>query len=223
MGDAFPVWVEADGTPTPAMTMKRRRDVLLPLRTVKADNEALRVAAEGEVSCINGKSCTARVDIHGGPGVCLKAMLPSHRCILCLRRDMRARQIAVTVLQEPIIEEDLIQMWESPVGPGGYREDKCMKPGEQWNGFVSECALGLCSDYQWALDKRGWHINQDRLLHFRQAPTGFSAPVGASSVLSGCTQSSTACAGNTSYAANPSLMSSLNHFQPCHLGHPQRL
>ena len=138
MEDRFPVWVEPDGAHAPRITVKRHKDVCLPLRTVEADNSVLRVAREGEQSCSNGSKCTACADIPGGPGVPLVAMAPSDRCILCLRLEMRAAHISHSVLGEPVYERDLVQLWESPTGPDGYDNENCMGPAStSWNGFVS--------------------------------------------------------------------------------------
>lgn len=180
MTDNFPVWVRPAGRQAPSLSVKRHRGLVLPLRTVEEDAEALRLPEKGEAPCANGARCTACVDIEGGPGTPLKAMHPATECILCLRVKMRSAYISHTVLQEPVLEDDLVQLWESPVGENGYNEEYCMGPASTWNGFVSTCVFGRCSQYCWALDDRGWHINQDALL-FQQAPArSRPAPAGAS-------------------------------------------
>ena len=221
MTDSFPVWVEPKNTLPASLSIKRRRDVCLPFRTVEDDNRVLRPAREGETPCINGDQCTACRDITGGPGVPLVAMAPADRCILCLRLEMRAAYISHTVLGVPVYEQDVVQLWESPEGAGGYHADFCMKPGSgMWNGFVSPCVFGRCSQYRWILSDNGWHIDQDALLHFRQAP---APPVhaGASSGSSECIPS-TAKTSNAVPRAPASWTSPPTPTPPSHPGpHPQ--
>lgn len=184
MTDNFPVWVRPEGKQAPSLTIKRHRGIALPFRSVEDDTRALTLPGPGEALCVNGARCTACLDIEGGPGSPLKAMAPAPECILCLRLKMRAAHIAHTVLQEPVLEDHLVQLWESPVGENGYNEEYCMGPASTWNGFVSPCVFGRSSQYCWALDDSGWHINQDALL-FRQAPARpRPAPAGASSASS---------------------------------------
>lgn len=178
MTTPLPPWVEPEGTKETNVRIKRRGNVCLPLRTVEEDNDALRVPKKGEVACCNGEKCSAREDVLGGPGTCLRALAPSSYCLLCLRKQMYSCYIAHTVLGEPVYDENLVQLWESPVGEGGYNSDCCVHPADTWNGFVSPCVIGRASQYSWNLDDSGWHIDQTRLLHFIEAPTASSVRVG---------------------------------------------
>lgn len=222
MTDNFPVWVRPEGKQAPSLTVKRHRGIVLPFRSVEDDAKALTLPGPGEAPCANGAKCTACIDIEGGPGAPLKAMHPAPECILCLRLKMRAAHIAHTVLQEPVLEDHLVQLWESPVGENGYREDYCMGPASTWNGFVSQCVFGRCSQYCWALDDSGWHINQDALL-FRQAPArSRPARAGASYASSAHTAATHRNAQNTSSLRTTSRNSLPSPTPPWHHGPPQQ-
>ena len=216
MTDNFPVWGEPEGAAPATLTVKRRSGACLPFRTVEDDNRVLRPPRTNERACVNGEHCTACRDIKGGPGVPLMAMHPADRCILCLRLEMRSAYISHTILATPVFEENLVQLWESPEGPDGYHTDFCMKPASTWNGFVSPCVFGRCSQYQWVLDDSGWHINQDALLHFRKAP----APPALAGALSGFSErtQSTEKNSNTVQHVRVSWTSPPNPTHPSHHG-----
>ena len=97
---------------------------------------------KNEAPCSNGSECVAIRDIAGGPGYPLRQMAPSCLCILCLRREMKAKWVRHTVLEETVVSTRLCQRWESLVGKeGGYREDCCIGPSGthvSTNGFLKE-------------------------------------------------------------------------------------
>lgn len=127
----LPSWVARKDTSLPSMTAEPCRKISMKVRSCKDDEEFLACPdpSKGEEPCINGTQCVAKRDIAGGPGHPLKQMLPSMQCILCLRREMKAKWVRHTVLEETVVTTRLCQRWESLVGKeGGYREDCCIGP-----------------------------------------------------------------------------------------------
>ena len=169
-----PSWVAGKDKSLPTMTPTPAFNPHMTVRGI-AEDEPFLVCPDldkGEKPCINGSMCVARRDISGGPGYPLKQMLPSMQCILCLRREMKAKWVRHSVLEETVVTTRLCQKWESRVDvPGGYRSDCCIGPhGTQWNGFVSNVAVGVASDYTWVYeaDSQQWRVDQSHL-HFREA------------------------------------------------------
>ena len=171
-----PSWVAGKGSSLPRMTSERCLDVKMDVRGTEADELFLRcpVVGSDEQPCRNGADCVGKRDLSGGPGYPLRRMDPSPQCILCLRREMKAKWVRHTVLEETVLSTRLCQRWESRVGvPGGYRADCCIGPsGQSWNGFVSNVAVGVSSDYTWVYesDTQTWRVDQSQL-YFREAPS----------------------------------------------------
>lgn len=98
---------------------------------------------------------------------------------------MRAAYIETTVLEHPAPLHCLYQLWESPVGEGGYAESACIGPDpdqKAYNGFVSKCAVGLASHYAWVHEDGKWRVDQSALYqHFRKAPRSSVPPLGGAS------------------------------------------
>lgn len=172
----LPPWVAKRNTELPKMTPTPSLDLCMKVRGTSDDEPFLECPDldSGEEPCANGSECVARRDISGGPGYALKRMAPSPFCVLCLRREMKAKWVRHSVLEETVVTTRLCQRWESEVDtPGGYRGDCCIGPhGLQWNGFVSRVAVGVASDYTWFYDgdTKKWKIDQSRL-YFREAPS----------------------------------------------------
>lgn len=173
-----PPWVLREGEALPEMTRKKTRKYYLPLRTI-ADDESelcLPVSEKGEVPCCYGSKCTSVQDIGGGPMVPIKAMKDSNACILCHRKGMRSKYVRYTILEETIPFNRLVQKWESPVGPGGYRKASCIGRHEKhYNGFISHVAIGTTPDYTWMCDPDtgAWKIDQSLMYEdfHRPSPT----------------------------------------------------
>ena len=145
------------------MTAKRSRQYHLPMRTIKQDEEDLRLPKDGELPCRHGAHCTSVVDIQGGPMVPLKAICGSRECLLCHRKGMRAGYVKHTILENTISKNKLVQRFESPVGKDGYREDVCVtRHNKRYNGFISPVAIGTVVDYAWVCDPKtgDWRIDQ---------------------------------------------------------------
>ena len=96
----------------------------------------------------------------------IKAMRNSKACILCHRKNMRSKYVRYTILEHTVPRNRLVQKWESPVGSGGYRAESCIgRHARQYNGFVSQVAIGNASDYTWVCDSETgkWRIDQSML------------------------------------------------------------
>lgn len=169
-----PPWVARANTDLPRMTASPCSNLSMKVRSPKDDEPFLECPdlEGGEEPCANGSCCVAVRDISGGPGFPLKRMAPSPLCILCLRREMKAKWVRHSVLEETVTTTRLCQRWESVVGkPGGYKEDCCVGPSkDQWNGFVTRVAVGVASDYTWIYEpaSKRWKIDQSRL-YFQEA------------------------------------------------------
>tara|TARA_Y100000114_G_C11524156_1_gene214904 strand:- start:6 stop:458 length:453 start_codon:yes stop_codon:yes gene_type:complete len=126
-----PAWVLGKNKKLPEMTAE---PVMNPHMAVRGtvDDEPFLVCPDpdkGEEPCENGSMCVARRDISGGPGYPLKKMLPSNKCILCLRREMKAKWVRHSILEETVLTTRLCQRWESLIDkPGGYRSECCIGP-----------------------------------------------------------------------------------------------
>lgn len=183
-------WVTPEAWPEPSMHGAACAPYSLPKRSIEDDEQALRPADDNsaQLPCVNGASCCAIIDIAGGPGVPLRALAPTLKCILCHRRDMRAAYIETTVLEHPAPTHCLYQMWESPVGENGYAPSVCIGPDPDqraYNGFVSSCAVGLASHYAWVHENGSWRVDQSALYqHFRKAPRSCEPPRGGASSVS---------------------------------------
>lgn len=174
--------LKVDATPLPSYSV--------PLRSVKEDESALRLAREGETPCSSGDTCVAVSDIPGGPGAPCVALAPSSKCLLCLRREARTRYVQTTSLGFTVPHSRIFQRWRSPVGPGGYAEAVCVGTdpmSRKYTGFVLPCAVGLVDHYTWVCSDGEWKIDQSPMYHshFQQAPRENTEPLlgGASSVL----------------------------------------
>ena len=126
-----PPWVLGKDKCLPEMTQEAVVTPYMAVRGIKDDEPFLRCPEvdKGEEPCENGSMCVARRDISGGPGYPLRRMGSSMQCILCLRREMKAKWVRHTVLEETVLSTRLCQRWESLVDvPGGYRSDCCIGP-----------------------------------------------------------------------------------------------
>ena len=168
-----PPWVYTLDADLPKLTVQNDKKIHLPRRTATQDNEVLRPARRGEKGCSNKGECCAVKDILSGPGVPLVVMIPYDLCILCLRKKMCSKWIQHTILQEPVLTSDLVQIWESVVDQeDGYLSEACIDRSKLcWNGFISPVAIGTVNEYMWMHDreKDEWYIDQSLLL-FRKAP-----------------------------------------------------
>ena len=171
-----PSWVLEKGESLPEMTPKKIRKYYLPTRTIAEDEDELRlpILEKGEKPCCYGSKCTSVQDISGGPMVPIKAMANSSACILCHRKGMRSKYVRYTILEETIPRNRLVQKWESPVGPGGYKMESCIKRHEKhYNGFISQVAIGTTPDYTWMCDAKSgtWKIDQRLMYEDFQLPS----------------------------------------------------
>lgn len=170
-------WVLHKGEVVPELTTKRSKRYYMPMRTIEDDEKELRLPRtdDGETHCALGPRCVSVADIIGGPGAPIKGMVAGGACLLCQRSSMRERHVRHTILEETIRSNRLVQRWESPVGPGGYRESCCItRSQKKYNGFVSSVAIGNANDYAWVCNPSTgeWTVDQ-KLMYadFQKAPS----------------------------------------------------